>query len=473
MKKISHLIAGKPYSGSGTRSQAVFNPATGEKTGEVIFADQKDVEHAINVSKKAFEEWSATPAPVRAKILFKYKSLMEKYRHDVAQLVTAEHGKLIADAEASVDRGIEIIEFACGVPNLLKGSFSENVSRKIDSYTFRQPLGVCAGVSPFNFPVMIPAWMFVPAIACGNTFVLKPSEKDPSAALRIVEIFYEAGLPEGVLNVVNGDKEAVDILLSHPDIKAVTAVGSTPVAESIYHTAIANGKRAHTFGGAKNHAVVMPDADLSSAADAIVNAAYGAAGERCMALSVAVVVGDDTADKLIKLMKEKVEQYNEIGPLVTKEHLERVKNYVDIGVKEGAELVVDGRDKKIKNQGGGFYLSGCLFDKVQPSMRIYKDEIFGPVLSVVRVNDFDTALGLVNAHEYGNGTAVFTRDGATGREFASRVQVGMVGINVPIPVPVAYHSFGGWKRSIFGDIAMHGGEGVMFYTKTKTVTSRW
>ena len=397
-------------------------------------------------------------------------------------MVTDEHGKTLDDARGSVKRGIEVVEFACGAPDHLKGEFSEDVGRHVDSHSIRQPLGVCTGITPFNFPAMVPMWMFPMALACGNTFVLKPSEKDPSCCMRLVELLHEAGLPKGVLNLVNGDKEAVDTLLHHPDIAAVSFVGSTPIAEYIYQTASANGKRVQALGGAKNHAVVMPDADLHQTVDALIGAAYGSAGERCMAISAVVAVGDQVGDALVEALTPRVNGLNigpgmkegvEMGPLVTEAHLNKVKEYVDLGVQEGATLVVDGRNVKPDDAGDGFFMGGCLFDNVKPHMRIYKEEIFGPVLSIVRVPDFDSAVKLVSDHEFGNGTAIFTRDGDAARTYASQVKVGMVGINIPIPVPVAYHSFGGWKRSLFGDIHMHGMEGFRFYTKLKTITTRW
>lgn len=479
---VNHFIHGKIVTGNSNRLHPIYNPATGEVAGQVAFADAKETEQAIASAKGAFPAWSATPALRRARVLFKYKELLEKHLDELAALVTAEHGKTLADAKGSVIRGIEVVELACGIPNMLKGWFSEDVGTGVDCHTVRQPLGVCAGITPFNFPAMIPLWMFPMAVACGNTFVLKPSEKDPSCSLRLAELFKEAGAPDGVLNVIHGDQEVVNILLKHPDIQAVSFVGSTPVAEYIHNTASSYGKRVQAFGGAKNHCVVMPDADLEQAADAIVGAAYGSAGERCMALSVAVAVGDKVGDELVKFMQPKAEALKigpgidpqvEMGPLVTKQHLEKVKSYVDLGVEEGANLVVDGRHFKLKGHENGFFMGGCLFDHVKPNMRIYREEIFGPVLCVVRVPDFDSALKLVNEHEFGNGTAIFTRDGDTARTYSSKVKVGMVGVNVPIPVPAPFHAFGGWKRSIFADVQMHGSESVTFYTKLKTITSRW
>ncbi len=479
--QVTHFINGQAIAAAG-RALELFNPATGEVAGHVMTADKRIVEQAIAAAKVAFPAWSAMTPLKRARILFKFKGLLEQHLDELAKLITIEHGKTLEDARGSVQRGIDVVEFACGIPEHLKGSYTEEVGTHIDSYSVRQPLGVCVGITPFNFPAMIALWMFPLAIACGNTFVLKPSEKDPSCSIRLAQLAADAGVPNGVINVVQGDKEAVELLLSHPDVKAVSFVGSTPVAEHVYKTATAAGKRAQAFGGAKNHCVVMPDADLDQTADAIVGAAYGSAGERCMAISVAVVVGDKLADALIAKIKPRVSALKigpgitpgiEMGPLITEAHWERVKSYIDLGIKEGAELIVDGRNYKPKGHEKGFYMGGSLFDKVQPSMRIYREEIFGPVLSIVRVPDFDTALTLVSEHEYGNGTAIFTRDGNTARTYAAKVQVGMVGINIPIPVPVAYHSFGGWKRSLFGDIHMHGREGVQFYTKLKIITQRW
>ena len=411
----------------------------------------------------------------------RYKELIEKNSDLLAKMIVSEHGKVYEDAKGSLTRGLEVVEFACGIPQMLKGDFTENVGTNIDSWSMRQPLGVCAGITPFNFPAMVPMWMFPMAIACGNTFILKPSEKDPSCPLKLAELFSEAGLPDGVLNVVNGDKEVVDAILEHKDISAVSFVGSTPIAKYIYENAAKNEKRVQALGGAKNHCVVMPDCDLDQAVNGLMGAAYGSAGERCMAQSVAVAVGN-VGDKLVGELSKKVEalkigpgmdKSSEMGPLVTKEHLERVRGYVDLGIKEGADLVVDGRDIKLQGYEDGYYIGGCLFDNVKKDMRIYKEEIFGPVLSVVRAKDFDEALNLINDHEFGNGTSIYTRDGDAGRTFANKIKVGMVGINIPIPVPVAFHSFGGWKRSLFGDQHMHGPEGVRFYTKLKTITSRW
>jgi malonate-semialdehyde dehydrogenase (acetylating)/methylmalonate-semialdehyde dehydrogenase len=478
--QVNHYINGDIVQATGAMG-ALHNPASGELIGAVPFAAQAMVDRAVQAAANAFPAWSATPAIRRAQVLFKFKSLLEKHLDELAEIVTREHGKTLTDARGSVQRGIEVVDYVCGIPNLLKGTYAEDVAHDVDCYTLRQALGVCVGITPFNFPAMIPLWMFPMAIACGNTFVLKPSEKNPSCALRLAELATAAGLPAGVLNVVQGDKNTVEHLLVHPTVKAVSFVGSTKVAEHIYQTAVTHGKRAQAFGGAKNHCVVMPDADIEQAADLVAGAAYGSAGERCMAISVVVAVGDDVADKLIAALTTRVKALKigagtnavDMGPLISAEHLQRVKSYVDLGVKEGAALVVDGREFNLAEQPNGFFMGGCLFDKVTSSMRIYREEIFGPVLVVVRVPDFESALALVNAHEYGNGTAIFTRDGNTARTFASRVQVGMVGINVPIPVPVAFQISGGWKRSLFGDIHMHGSEGILFYTKVKTVTQRW
>ncbi len=481
MKLIEHFVNGKTFSGVSNRTGKVFNPATGEKSAEVKLASKKDIDHAVGTAKQAFSAWSIKPPLVRARVLFKFKNLIEKYSDDLTKIIVSEHGKVYEDAKGSLTRGLEVVEFACGIPQMLKGEFTENVGTNVDSWSLRQPLGVCAGITPFNFPAMVPMWMFPVAIACGNSFILKPSEKDPSCSIRLAELFSEAGLPEGVFNVVNGDKEAVDAIISNKDISAVSFVGSTPIAKYIYENCAKNEKRVQALGGAKNHCVVMPDCDLDQAVSGLMGAAYGSAGERCMAQSVAVAVGE-VADKLVDNLVKKVEvlkvgpgldKNSEMGPLVTKEHLEKVKSYVDLGVKEGAKLLVDGRKLKLQGYEKGFYMGGCLFDHVKKDMRIYKEEIFGPVLSVVRAKNFDEALKLVNDHEFGNGVSIFTRDGDTGRTFASNAKIGMVGINIPIPVPVAFHSFGGWKRSLFGDQHMHGPEGVRFYTKLKTITSRW
>lgn len=475
--KIPHYIQGKRI--TSDPSQNIFNPATGEVIGQVALANQNVVDQAVAAAKKAFPTWSTTTPLKRARMLFTLKTLLEKHSEELAQLVTQEHGKTLVDARGSVQRGIDVVEFVCGIPQLLKGSFSENVATDMDCFSVRQALGVCVGITPFNFPVMIPLWMFPMAIACGNTFILKPSEKDPSCSIRLAELAGEAGIPPGVLNVIQGDKIAVDALLMHPDVKAVSFVGSTPVAEYVHQTATQQGKRVAAFGGAKNHGVVMPDADLDQVVDAIVGAAYGSAGERCMAISVVVAVGDQVADALIKKIKPRVEQLKigagtqetvEMGPLISQAHVDRVKSYIELGEQEGATLIVDGRQLKKEK---GFFLGGTLFDHVKPHMRIYREEIFGPVLSIVRVPDLHYAIKIINEHDYGNGTAIFTQDGNAARSFSHQVEVGMVGINIPIPVPVAYHSFGGWKRSIFSDIPMHGQEGVHFYTKVKTITQKW
>ena len=481
MNLIEHFIDGKIVSGSSDRKGKVFNPATGQQESEVRLASKSDLDLTVEKAKKAFEIWSIKPPLQRARIIFKYKEIIEKNFDELAKLIVSEHGKVFEDAKGSLTRGLEVVEFACGIPQMLKGDFTENVGTDIDSWSIRQPLGVCAGITPFNFPAMVPMWMFPMAIACGNTFILKPSEKDPSCPLRLAELFKEAGLPDGVFNVVNGDKEVVDAILENKDIPAVSFVGSTPIAKYIYENGAKNEKRVQALGGAKNHCVVMPDCDLDQAVNGLMGAAYGSAGERCMAQSVAVAVGN-IGDELVNQISKKLEtlkvgpgmdKTSEMGPLVTKEHLERVKGYVDLGVKEGAKLVIDGRDIKMQGYENGYYIGGCLFDQVTKNMRIYKEEIFGPVLSVVRVKDFDEAVKLINEHEFGNGTSVYTRDGDVGRTFASKIKIGLVGINIPIPVPVAYHSFGGWKRSLFGDQHMHGPEGVRFYTKLKTITSRW
>ena len=481
MNLIEHFIDGKIVSGTSDRKGKVFNPAIGKQESEVRLGTKQDLDLAVQKAKKAFEAWSNVTPIQRARIIFKYKEIIEKNSDLLAKMIVSEHGKVYEDAKGSLTRGLEVVEFACGIPQMLKGDFTENVGTNIDSWSVRQPLGVCAGITPFNFPAMVPMWMFPMAIACGNTFVLKPSEKDPSCPLKLAELFSEAGLPDGVLNVVNGDKEVVDAILEHKDISAVSFVGSTPIAKYIYENAAKNEKRVQALGGAKNHCVVMPDCDLDQAVNGLMGAAYGSAGERCMAQSVAVAVGN-VGDKLVDELSKKVEalkigpgmdKNSEMGPLVTKEHLERVRGYVDLGIKEGADLVVDGRDIKLQGYEDGYYIGGCLFDNVKKDMRIYKEEIFGPVLSVVRAKDFNEALNLINDHEFGNGTSIYTRDGDAGRTFANQIKVGMVGINIPIPVPVAFHSFGGWKRSLFGDQHMHGPEGVRFYTKLKTITSRW
>ncbi|GAB4481574.1 MAG: CoA-acylating methylmalonate-semialdehyde dehydrogenase [Burkholderiaceae bacterium] len=481
LNDITHWIAGSRVAGTAARAGEVFNPATGEVTGLVRLADAATVDAAVQAAKHAFPAWADTPALRRARVLFRFKELLDKHHDALARLITLEHGKVLDDARGEVVRGIEVVEFACGIPHLLKGEYSEQVSTGIDQFSLRQPLGVCAGITPFNFPCMVPMWMFPIAIAAGNTFVLKPSERDPSPSLLMAELLKQAGLPDGVFNVVQGDKVAVDALLAHPDVAAVSFVGSTPIAQYIHDEGGRHGKRVQALGGAKNHMVVMPDADLDQAVDALIGSAYGSAGERCMAISVAVAVGR-VADELVQRLAPRVERLkvgdgldkdSEMGPLVTAQHRDKVKGYVDLGVEEGAQLVVDGRNLEVPGRERGFFLGGCLFDRVRPSMRIYKEEIFGPVLSVVRVPDFASAVDLVNAHEYGNGVALFTADGNTAREFVRRIQVGMVGVNVPIPVPMAFYSFGGWKKSLFGDTHAYGMEGVRFYTKYKAVLQRW
>jgi malonate-semialdehyde dehydrogenase (acetylating) / methylmalonate-semialdehyde dehydrogenase len=481
MKNIHHFVNGKIFEGESKKTSDVYNPATGEVSAKVTLATKKDVDAVVDIAQQAFHSWSNTPPLQRARVLFKFKELIEKNSDELTKIIVSEHGKVYDDAKGSLTRGLEVVEFACGIPHLLKGEFTENVGRDVDSWSIRQSLGICAGITPFNFPAMVPMWMFPIAIACGNTFILKPSEKDPSCPLTLAQLFKEAGLPDGVFNVVNGDKEAVDALLVNKKVSAISFVGSTPIAKYIYENAAKNEKRVQALGGAKNHCVVMPDADLDGAVNGLMGAAYGSAGERCMAQSVAVAVGG-IGDELVKRLSEKVEalkvgpgmdKESEMGPLITKDHLDKVKGYVDIGVEEGANLVVDGRKLKLQGYEKGFYIGGCLFDHVTSQMRIYKEEIFGPVLSVVRVKDFDAAVKLINDHEYGNGVSLFTRDGDSARTFVNKIQVGMVGINIPIPVPMAFHSFGGWKRSLFGDQHMHGMEGVRFYTKLKTVTSRW
>ena len=479
---LQHFIGGRRAEGTSGRWGDVFDPSTGEVAARAPFADAREVDAAVQAAKAAWPGWAATPPAQRARIMFRFRDLVEAHREEVARIVSSEHGKTLEDALGSVLRGAEIIEFACGIPQLLKGEHNENVAGSVDSYSIRQPLGVCAGITPFNFPAMVPLWMYPIALACGNTFILKPSERDPSAALRLAELAAEAGLPPGCLNVVIGDKVAVDALLAHPDVQAVSFVGSTPVAEYVFKTGTQYGKRVQALGGAKNHLVVMPDADLDLTTDALLGSAYGSAGERCMAVSVAVAVGDAVADALVQRLVPRVQGLRigpytdpqaEMGPLVTGAHKEKVSGYVDLGVEEGAELVVDGRGRRIAGHEKGFFLGGCLFDRVHAGMRIYREEIFGPVLCVLRAKDYEEAVALVNEHEYGNGAAIFTRDGETARDFTTRVKTGMVGVNVPIPVPTAYHSFGGWKRSLFGDHHMHGPEGVRFYTRLKTVTSRW
>jgi len=481
MNTVGHLIGGKAIADT-ERVQNVYNPATGEATKQVALASADTVRAAITAAHSAFPAWRDTPPIKRARIMFRFKQLLEDNAAKICALITDEHGKVLNDALGELQRGIENVEYACCAPELLKGEHSKNVGPAIDSWSEFQPLGVAAGITPFNFPCMVPLWMWPMAVVCGNTFVLKPSERDPSSTLLIAELALEAGLPPGVLNVVNGDKLAVDTLLSDPRVQAVSFVGSTPIAEYIYATGCANGKRVQALGGAKNHAVVMPDADLDNAVSALMGAAYGSCGERCMAIPVVVAVGDAVADEVVarlaaELAKMKVgpgtDNANDMGPLVTREHFNKVKGYVDLGVEEGAQLVVDGRGIKVPGHESGYFLGGCLFDHVTPQMKIYRDEIFGPVLSVVRVKTLQEGMDLIDAHEYGNGTCIFTRDGEAARYFTDNIKVGMVGVNVPLPVPVAYHSFGGWKRSLFGDLSAYGPDAVRFYTRRKTITQRW
>ncbi|MCG8444826.1 MAG: CoA-acylating methylmalonate-semialdehyde dehydrogenase [Hyphomicrobiales bacterium] len=481
-REIGHFIGGKPVAGKSGRTGDVFNPTTGEVQGKVSLASTAEVEAAIANAAAAQPAWAAQNPQKRARVMFRFLDLVQREKDELARLLSSEHGKTVPDSHGDIQRGLEVVEFACGIPHLLKGEFTDNAGTGIDMYSMRQPLGVVAGITPFNFPAMIPLWKFAPAIACGNAFILKPSERDPGVPMRLAELMIEAGLPEGVLNVVNGDKEAVDAILTDPRIMAVGFVGSSAIAEYIYATGCAHGKRVQCFGGAKNHMIVMPDADMDQTVDALIGAGYGSAGERCMAISVAVPVGEKTADALVERLIPRVESLKigpstdpdaDFGPVVTSQALERVKGYVANGIEEGADLVVDGRDFTMQGYENGFFMGGCLFDRVKPDMTIYKEEIFGPVLSVVRAKDYEEGLALATNHEYGNGVAIFTRDGDSARDFAARVQVGMVGINVPIPVPLAYHTFGGWKRSGFGDLNQHGPDSIRFYTKTKTVTSRW
>jgi malonate-semialdehyde dehydrogenase (acetylating)/methylmalonate-semialdehyde dehydrogenase len=482
MRELTHFIGGKHVKGTSGRFADAYQPMTGEVLSKVPLASKAEVRAAVENALKAQPAWAATNPQRRARVMMKFLELMARENDALAELLAREHGKTIADAKGDIQRGIEVVEFACGIPHLMKGEYTEGAGPGIDIYSIRQPLGVVAGITPFNFPAMIPMWKFAPAIACGNAFILKPSERDPGVPLRMAELMIEAGLPPGILNVVNGDKESVDALLDDPDIQAIGFVGSTPIAEYVYTRGTAAGKRVQCFGGAKNHMVIMPDADMDQAVDALVGAGYGSAGERCMAVSVAVPVGKKTADELVKRLIPRTESLKigpstdssaDFGPLVTAAHLEKVKGYVELGVQEGAKLLVDGRNFKMQGYENGFYMGGCLFDDVTPDMRIYREEIFGPVLSVVRAQDYEQALALCTDHEYGNGVAIFTRDGDAARDFTARVQVGMVGVNVPIPVPLAYYTFGGWKRSAFGDLNQHGPDSVRFYTKTKTVTSRW
>ena len=482
MRQIGHFIGGKHVAGTSGRTADVYQPMDGSVIGKVALASAAEMRAAVENALEAQPKWAAVNPQRRARVLMKFLDLIAQNNDELAELLAREHGKTIPDAKGDIQRGVEVIEFSLGVPNLMKGEFTDGAGPGIDIYSLRQPLGVVAGITPFNFPAMIPLWKLGPAIACGNAFILKPSERDPGVPMRLAELFVEAGGPPGILNVVNGDKEAVDAILDDHDIKAVGFVGSTPIAEYIYARGCANGKRVQCFGGAKNHMIIMPDADMDQAVDALIGAGYGSAGERCMAISVAVPVGKATADELVKRLIPRVESLKigpstdttaDYGPVVTKAAMEKIKSYVDIGIQEGAKLVVDGRDFKMQGYENGFYVGGCLFDNVTKDMRIYKEEIFGPVLSVLRTESYDEALKLTNDHEYGNGTAIYTRDGDAARDFASKVQVGMVGINVPIPVPLAYYTFGGWKRSSFGDLNQHGPDSIRFYTKTKTVTARW
>ena len=478
---VGHWIAGSSTPGTGTRSQTVWNPATGQAARQVRLASKADVAAAVAAARAAQPAWGDLPPLRRARVMNNFLALMNQHKNRLAAMITAEHGKVFTDAQGEVMRGIDIVEFACGIPQLLKGDYTDQVSTGIDNWTLRQPLGVVAGVTPFNFPCMVPCWMFPVALACGNAFILKPSERDPSASLFMAELLKQAGLPDGVFSVVQGDKESVDALLTHPDVAALSFVGSTPIAQHIYETGARHGKRVQALGGAKNHMVVMPDADMDQAVDALIGSAYGSAGERCMAISVAVLVGD-VADKIVPRLAERVralkvkngmEPDAEMGPIVTREARDRIEQYIAVGQGEGAQLVVDGRGFTVSGHEAGFFTGGTLFDHVQPTMRIYKEEIFGPVLACVRVPDFKAALDLVNAHEFANGVALFTSNGGVAREFSRRVQVGMVGVNVPIPVPMAWHGFGGWKKSLFGDMHAYGEEGVRFYTKQKSVMQRW
>ncbi|GKW15753.1 methylmalonate-semialdehyde dehydrogenase (acylating) [Pectobacterium carotovorum subsp. carotovorum] len=484
METVSNFIQGAIASSNSQRYAAVYNPATGEQIRQVVMSDKAEVEQAIASAAAAFPAWSKHSPLRRARVLFRFKALLEERMDTLARLISQEHGKVYSDAVGEVTRGLEVVEFACGIPHLQKGEHSANVGTGVDSHSLMQPLGVCVGITPFNFPAMVPMWMFPIALATGNTFVLKPSEKDPSLSLLLAQLLKEAGLPDGVFNVVQGDKEAVDVLLTDPRVQAVSFVGSTPVAEYIYQTASAHGKRCQALGGAKNHCILMPDADMDMAASAIMGAAFGAAGERCMALSVVVAVGDDTADALNQRLNAQINamrvgpglvdgQENEMGPVISAPHRAKIADYIQSGVEQGATLRIDGRTLSVQGHAQGYFIGPTLFDNVTPEMKIYQEEIFGPVLSVVRVPDYQTAVTLINNHEYGNGTAIFTRDGETARQFCEEVQAGMVGVNVPIPVPMAFHSFGGWKRSIFGPLNVHGNDGVRFYTRMKTVTSRW
>ncbi|WP_439498237.1 CoA-acylating methylmalonate-semialdehyde dehydrogenase [Bosea sp. (in: a-proteobacteria)] len=482
MRQVGHFIGGKHVAGTSGRTADIYQPMDGTVIGKLALASTAEMRKAVENALEAQPKWAAVNPQRRARVLMKFLDLIAQNNDELAELLAREHGKTIADAKGDIQRGVEVVEFSLGIPNLMKGEYTDGAGPGIDIYSMRQPLGVVAGITPFNFPAMIPLWKLGPAIACGNAFILKPSERDPGVPMRLAELFVEAGGPPGILNVVNGDKEAVDAILDDHDIKAVGFVGSTPIAEYIYARGCANGKRVQCFGGAKNHMIIMPDADMDQAVDALIGAGYGSAGERCMAISVAVPVGKATADELVKRLIPRVESLKigpstdssaDYGPVVTRQALDKIKNYVEIGIQEGATLAVDGRGFKMQGYENGFYMGGCLFDNVTPDMRIYKEEIFGPVLSVVRAKDYEEGLKLANDHEYGNGVAIYTRDGDAARDFAARVQVGMVGVNVPIPVPLAYYTFGGWKRSSFGDLNQHGPDSIRFYTKTKTVTSRW
>ena len=480
IRRVGNWINDDVRDSDSGRTGAVFDSATGKQCAEVVLSSEADVRAAVDAARAAFDGWSKTPVMRRARVMFRLKELIERDRAEIAALITEEHGKVLHDADGSIQRGLECVEFACGIPHLIKGEFSDQVGTRVDTYSMRQPMGVCVGITPFNFPAMVPLWMFPLAIACGNTFILKPSEKDPGCALKWAELLHEAGLPPGVFNVVQGDHVAVNSLLTDERVAAVSFVGSTAVAEHVYRTAAENGKRVQALGGAKNHLVVLPDADMDQVADALVGAGYGSAGERCMAISAVVAVGA-SAEPLLEKLLPKIEALkvgpgtdnnNDMGPLITAEHCDKVRSYIDLGEQEGAKLLVDGRRHSITDS-PGYFLGPTLFDHATRDMRVYQEEIFGPVLTMTRVDTFDEAVGLVNDHEYGNGTAIFTRDGDAAREFAVGIQVGMVGVNVPIPVPLAFHSFGGWKRSLFGDMSIYGMEGVRFYTRLKTVTSRW
>ena len=482
MRQVHHFISGAHKAGSDTRTGDIFDPGTGQVQAQVCMGTPADLDEAVQAALAAQPEWAATNPQRRARVMFRFKELLEANMDELAELLSSEHGKVIADSKGDIQRGLEVIEFACGIPHLLKGEYTQGAGPGIDIYAMRQPLGVVAGITPFNFPAMIPMWMFGIALACGNAFILKPSEKDPSVPVRLAELMLEAGAPEGILNVVQGDKTVVDAILTHDNIRAVSFVGSSDIAHYVYSTGTANGKRVQAMGGAKNHGIILPDADMDQVVADIAGAAFGSAGERCMALPVAVPVGTETADIFVDRMRDEIDKLKigvatdpdaHFGPVVTAAHRERVENYIEMGVKEGAELVVDGRGASLQGHEDGFFIGPSMFDRVTPDMQSYKDEIFGPVLQVVRADSLEDAARLPSEHQYGNGVALFTRNGLAAREFASKVNVGMVGINVPIPVPVAYHTFGGWKRSAFGDINQHGVEGIRFYTKTKTVTQRW